>query len=923
MDILASPLVITKLHPPADRPRNILRARLLDLFAPESGKGFVLVSAPAGYGKTTLLGEYARSLLRNDVTVAWYALDSSDDDPITFGLYLIASLIQAFGETETPELATISQRLHAATEIDLQTILPSIINFVVSSERGCTLILDDYHLISSPAIHSAVAFLLEHLPQNLRVIIGSRADPPLPLARLRARGDMIEIRTADLRFTMNESMLFLNEVMGLGLSTDGVSALEARTEGWVAGLQLAALSLAGQANKEGYIASFTGSHRYLVEYLLEEVVDRQPQEVQSFLLATSILERMCAPLCDAILDGNLDSSAILDHLEQANLFVIALDEQGCWYRYHHLFGDFLRARLLKNQAERIPLLHKAACEWLAAQGDLREAARHAFQVGDWEYAAAFVEQYGFTMVIHSEISTLYEWCSAFPEEVMQNHPALCLHQCWALVFSFQRQNRSKVEARLRQAEEAIATMADKQQAGALAEHAAVVRSFLVMAPDQTADPREQLARAQSMLSAYPEGDPGQFSALLLMGYVYMALADTKDAVRILEKAGQAALNGRLFYGMVESTFHLARLAHHQGRLHTAIELCRKGRADIASLLDYPEQELPALGCLDIAMGCVLLEQDHLDEAEQCIQHGLNLLGWNANPYYLLTAYVTLFRMDEVRGRSTEALARLARLEETWPDISFCTCGLRITHALRNATSDESWLAEAETWLGSFSSADETPLPGMGPFGAAEGYHLAYLARAEVQIAAGHAQEALSYLERQLKLSIANDLIGRVIELSLLEAQAAQAEGDGQRALQALERALVSAQPEGFIRSFDRGSKLTGLLVEAANSGICRDYVERILAAIGDSKYREATRLERMGDHFSQTAGMGIVEDLSERELEVLRLMAQGATNQAIAEELVITVGTVKSHINHILGKLGAHNRTEAVARARRFGLISI
>jgi LuxR family maltose regulon positive regulatory protein len=921
MDTLASPLVITKLHPPASRPRNILRVHLLDLFAPEDGKGFVLVSAPAGYGKTTLLGEHARSLLRNDVAVAWYALDSSDDDPITFGLYLIASLTQALGEIS--ELATISQRLCAATEIDLQVILPSVINFIALSERNCTLILDDYHLISSPAIHSAMAFLLEHLPQNLRVIIGSRADPPLPLARLRARGNMLEIRTADLRFTVDETTLFLNEVMALGLSADEVAALEARTEGWIAGLQLAALSLAGQTDKESYIASFTGSHRYLVEYLLEEVVERQPQEVQSFLLATSILERMCAPLCDAILGENFDSAAILDHLEQANLFVIALDEQSCWYRYHHLFGDFLQARLLKNQAERVPSLHKAACEWLTAHGDLREAARHAFRVGDWEYAAAFIEQHSFNMVIHSEISTIYEWCSAFPEEVMQNHPTLCLHQCWALVFSFQRQNRSRVEARLRQVEEVIAAMVDKKQAGDLAEHAAVVRSFLVMTPDQTANPHEQLVRAQSMLVPYPEGDPGQFSALLLMGYAYMALADAEEAVRVLQKARQVALNGRLFYGVVESTFHLARLAHHQGRLRVAAELCRQGRADVTDLLGHtePERRLPALGCLDIALSCVLLEQNHLNEAERCLQNGLALLGRSSNPCYLLTAYIALYRLNAIRGKSEEALACLARLEEAWPDISFCIRGLRIVHTLRIKQPDESWLAEAEAWLESFSLTNETPLPGMGPFGAAEVYYLAYRARAEVQIAAGRVLEALSYLERQLKLAVANGLIGRVIELSLLKAQAARVEGDHQRAFRAIERALVAAQSEGYLRSFDQGARLNGLLVEAANAGICREYVEQILAALGGvtaNTIRSGIPLR-----LSQLSDMGVAEELSERELEVLLLMAQGATNQAIAEKLVITVGTVKSHINHIMGKLGAHNRTEAVARARRFGLISI
>ncbi len=918
MDTPASPLVLTKLRPPTARPRLVPRRRLAERLAAGRDKGFILVSAPAGYGKTTLLVEWAQSLLRDGVAVAWYALDPGDDDAIPFGAYLLASLAQALGPTS--ELAHVAQRLRASPEADLQGTLQAVINALVSYERDCVLILDDYHLITAPAIHSAVTFLLEHLPENLCVVMGSRSDPPLPLARLRARGQLHEVRAADLRFTAEETESFLNALMKLDLSPDGIAALEARTEGWVAGLQLAALSLAGRADKEGFIASFGGSHRYLVEYLLEEVVQRQPAEVQAFLLSTSILERMCAPLCDAILGGS-HSGVILEQLDQANLFVVALDDQGYWYRYHHLFRDFLQNRLLKSQPQRLAALHRAASEWLAAHNLLREAAQHAFLTNDWDYAAAFVEQHSFTMIIHSEMATIYEWCAAFPEEVMQRHPLLCIHQCWAWVFSFRRQNRSRVEERLRQVEQMITAMEDRQQASDLTEHAAVVRSFLAMAPDPTADPRRQLALAERMLEAYPVGDAGRFSGLLTMGYAHMALSDAQAAARALEMARQVALQGHLFFGIVESTFHLARLAHSQGRLRQAAEFCRQGQADISALLANPQQELPALGCLDVALGAVLLEQDRLDEAEAHLLRGLEQMGMGMNPYYLMTACVTLARLYEVRGRPQEAARYLARLEETWPDVTFCTRGLRVTQALRRAPHDPAAQAKAAAWCQDFSASmpDDAPLPGMGPLGAAEAFYLAHLTWVGAQIATGKAPAARLLLERWLDWASTHGLANRVMELSLLEAQAWQAEGDRQNALKALERALGMAQPEGYLRIFDQGPALARLLAEAANAGICGAYVGQIRAAIGQPEV--AAEIPETADRLSAAAEMGIVESLSEREREVLRLMAQGATNQAIAERLVITVGTVKSHINHILGKLGAHNRTEAVARARRLGLL--
>jgi LuxR family maltose regulon positive regulatory protein len=916
MDALASPLILTKYRVPTARPHIVPRTHLTERLTPEAGTSLVLVCAPAGYGKTTLLAEWSQLLLQNRVAVAWYALDPSDDDPIPFSAYLVASLAQAVGPTAA--LAHITQRLRSSPELGLQKILPAIINAIVSSDRDCVMILDDYHLISAPAIHSAISFLLEHLPEKMHIAIGSRSDPPLPLARLRARGKLLEMRAADLRFSPDETARFLNEVMRLDLSPEVVNTLEARTEGWIAGLQLAALSMSGRPDKENFLASFTGSHRYFFEYLFEEVFNRQSEQVQSFLLSTSILERLCGSLCETIQGESSGGEEILRQLEKANLFLVALDEQGYWYRYHHLFRDFLQVRLNKTQPERVAALQRAASEWHAAHGSLREAVQHALQTQDWDYAAAFVEQYGFQMLTNSEFSTIYEWCAAFPDKVLQAHPALRILQSWAQVLGFRRQDRGRIEEWLRQAEQTATALEDRQQGRFLTSQAAVVRTFLAMTPDPAADPRAQLALAQQVLDLFPTGGVG---ALLTIGYAHMALHDAVAGTRAMEVVRQIAVRERIYFGVAESTFHLARLAHAQGQLRRAAEICRQGRADIAGMLAHPEQELPAVGSLDIALGCILLEQDRLEDAEQALRSGLDLIRWGLNPYYLMTAYLALFRLREIQNRSEEALDTLTRLEEAWPDIAFCTRGLRVVHDLRTTPEDPDMLAKAIQWSQAFSSSlgDNVPLPGMGPFGAAEAYYLARLAWVRVQLAIGKPQGVTSYLARQLDLAEEHGLAIRVIELSLLEAQARQALGDDQHLWAALEHALSTAQHEGFVHIFDQAPALTQLLVEAAQRGVHKEYIERILAAIGTP---EALYLGREGSA-SRSAQTPYGESLSERELQVLRLMAYGATNHEIAEQLVITVGTVKSHINHIFGKLDVHNRIEAVARARGLGLIEI
>lgn len=883
-DVPDSTLVLTKLRLPAIRPRAISRLRLLERPVGEPAAGLVLVCAPAGYGKTTLLAEWAHGLQAEGRAVAWISLDESDNAPATFGVYLVGSLALALGEIA--ETDRLSRLLLTSPEIDLQAILPPLINAVASSGRACWLIMDDYHLIHSSAIHAALAYLVEHSPENLHVAVGSRADPPLPIARLRARGLLHEVRLSALRFTSDETRQFLNQVMQLELPPALIADLEQRTEGWAAGLQLAAIILQPVAGNppapveavgtalvgppahqrdlvgaEQMLASFTGGHRFLVQYLLDEVLNRQPEQVRSFLLSTSILERMSADLCDAVIGGEAGSEQILQYLDRSNLFLVALDAQGDWYRYHHLFRDFLHARLVKTHPQGIASLHRVACEWYAAAGSLREAAQHAFRTRDWDYAAAFVEEHGFSLIVHSELATIYECCAAFPEEVIQAHPFLCILQCWPWVFRFEDKNRQRIEVRLRQAERVIATLSDLEQAHGLSEHIQVIRTFLAIAPDPAPRPQDQLAQAQALLAAYPPGDPGQFSGLLISGYAHMALHDAPSAEKALEDARQSARAGNLYFGMVESTFHLTRLAYHCGRFRRADEICQETHSEIALLLAHPEQELPAIGCLDIALGCVLIEQDQLEQAEQRLLSALERIGWSMIPYYPMTACVALFRLRLAQGRLAEALDFLARLETAWPDIEFCTQGLRVLQNLHAAPDDSTARMEAAAWARTNPPpvGDDVLPPGMGPFGAADVYYLAYLTWAQIQVALGEPRAALPYLKRQLELAERYGLETRLNELLLVEAQARQAAG--------------GSPPETL-------------------------------------------RQKSMSSDTDHQVG----DLLSERELELLSLVAQGASNQVIADQLVITVGTVKSHINHILRKLEARNRTEAVARARQLGL---
>ncbi|MBN1438353.1 MAG: hypothetical protein JW929_03000 [Anaerolineales bacterium] len=917
-DLTAFSLLLTKIAVPAARPRVIPRTRLLDPGDEDPGFRLLLVCAPAGYGKTTFLTEWARRRRERGTAVAWYALDPGDDDPVLFGSYLTASLDRALGPDSTR--TQISGFLRSSPDVDLRRVLPPLLNSLAQDGPDLLLVLDDYQSIQSPAIHEAVGYLLEHLPDRMCLAVGSRSDPPLPWARHRARGRLKELRADALRFSREETDLFLRDVMRMEIPADWIDILEQRTEGWAAGLQLAALSLAGPSGGESAIRSLDGSSRLLVDYLWQEVFSRQAKSVRLFLLLTSVLDRMHASLCDLITGCSDESAAVLKRLERDNLFIAALDDRGEWYRYHPLFRDFLQDRLQKEHPSRIPGLHRAAAEWHSKHGYLREAVRCAFRAGDWPFAAAMVERHGADMVMRGETAAVREWCDTFPEDEMRNHPGLCLIQSNALLLGYRERDRRKILERLTQVERTAMEMGDRRTARILMGQAATTRTFLEATTwNPEVDPRRQFDLAQTAMDLLAEDDPARSALGLTVGYAHMALQDARAGSEAMERAKELSAAGRNFFGIAEAAFHQARLAQAQGHLRQAEAICRQAHADLADLTGGAGSSLPAAGCLDLALGEVFLERDRLDEAERFFSHGLERIGWGMNPYYQMIACRGLFRLRAIQARQDDAFGFLSRLEDAWPEVDFLSRGLRIELRIRlSPQRRKRGMAEADAWDRSFSRSLDSAdfLPGMGPLGAAEAYYLAYLIRTWISIAAGRSQTALAYLERQLESAATNGLAQRIMELSLLQAQALHRQGEDRRVWKALERALEAGQAEGFIHTFDQGPESQSLLAAAYRRGIYAEYVGTILSAISPSPHRPGRAFEEDG-----LPGVPSPLSLSGREMEVLRLLARGNSNREIAERLVITVGTVKTHINHILEKIGAGNRTEAVARARERGIL--
>jgi LuxR family maltose regulon positive regulatory protein len=910
----ADSLLKTKLHIPPIRPELVSRPRLIERLEAGLDRRLTLISAPAGFGKTTLLSECAA---RCGLSVSWLSLDGQDNSPTRFWIQVIAAMQTLYDGVGS----VVLEALQMPRTLPNETLLGQLINQIADIPHPVALIVDDLHVITNPQIHEQLVFLMDHAPAQMHLVVSSRADPPWPLARWRARGQVVELRMDDLRFTSEETAAFLNDVMGLDLSLDDVVVLGARTEGWIAGLQLAALSMKDR-DPRSFVRAFSGSHRFILDYLVEEVLDRQPANIQEFLLQTSIFERLTASLCDAVRFGSSealshsegqDSQAILERLEQANLFLVPLDDERRWYRYHHLFADLLRNRLERYHGERVATLHRRASAWCEGQGLLSEAVRHALIAGDIDGVVRMAKQDALATMDHGELRILVGLLDALPEEVVNSRPWLCIAHAWALVFSGRLES---VEARVRSTETTLtssgnATCAEGPVLSSgeeqhIAGHIAAIRAYVATLRGDMSRAAELIGEA---LEELPEEDLAvRGLASSLLGSVLRWSGDLLAAAQSLDSSMAIAEAAGDRHTTVETLCSLAAVQLAQGQLHNTLTTCRDALLLADEHVKRGGRRLPIAATGHNLMSQVLHERNDLEGALRHAREGIGLSeqwGWSEG---LALGYWRLSRVLQATGDANAAHEAIQKARRSASDVSSWFGALMATHQAR-LWLVQGHLAPASHWAqdSGLNADDELSYQRVDGYGV--------LAR--VLIAQGRLDEASRLLARLAEVTEAAGAISCLIEMLALQALALQAQGKHDQAMTALERGLTLAEPEGFVRTFmDVGPQMGQLLRRAVGHGIFVDYAGMLLRVLEE----EATRATKPPFAFEGTR-TPLVEPLSPRETEVLRLLTTHLSHAEIAEDLVVSVNTVRSHVKSIYGKLDVHSRLEAVERARELGLL--
>ncbi len=876
-------LLATKLTIPPIRKGLVVRPRLMEQLNTGLEHRLTLVSAPAGFGKTTLLSAWAAQCT---LPTAWLTVDEDDNDPACFQRYLMAAAKQV-GIQSRSEKAD-----ETAIRPGMEVWLADFINQAAGNRQDFLLVLDDMHLLTSQPVHAALAFLLEHLPDNLHLVLASRADPPLPLARLRARGQLAEIRLADLRFTAEEASTFLNQAMRLGLTAEDISALVMRTEGWIAGLQMAAISLQSHPDATSFIQAFTGSNRYILDYLMEEVLQRQTPEVQDFLLKTSILEQMCGSLCEAILPG-LESGQgqiTLERLEHANLFVLPLDDQRDWYRYHRLFADLLQRQLQQALTSEVQNLHRSASQWFEGQGLVGEAIEHSLKAHDFERAAGLIEATANTMLMTSQTATLRRWVQALPAESLPARPHLHIYYACTLLLEGQVLDETE-----RQLQTIIAA------GNLLPAHLAPLKAYLALYLGLMP---EAVRLSRQALEELPAEDRFLRSvAEWIINIASIYSGDRNAALPVLEQVIQMSQRAGNVMLAVMSVTNLADTYLSKGDLNLAKQSYQRA---LEMAVDLRGKPLPVSGLPLARLGEIAREHNNLDEAETLLNEGIRRMKpWNniAANYGL----VSLALIQQARGNTQiateiiqKAIERASQTEATQlDDLLVRLIQSRLWLMQGDLTRVRDWLAQPESDV---KFGDLEPHMRMH----------AHIQRARALITLGRAQEALPFLEA---LPPALEKAGRkrrIMEVLNLTALAYAALGEQTRALDALEQSLAIAEAGGFVRTvLDEGAAMLHLLEQSAKRG--NVYAHRLLEA---DRVIKTPGVNSVGRSFGK-------EVLSQRELDVLKLVAAGLSNQEIAERLFVTLRTVKFHTSNILAKLGVKNRIQAVARARELGLFDL
>ncbi|MEZ0448051.1 LuxR C-terminal-related transcriptional regulator [Cellulomonas sp. ICMP 17802] len=897
---MAGPLIATKLRVPTLRRGLVARPRLLQRVRLGIDAKVTLVSAPAGFGKSTLLAEWLAGTPADGRAVAWLSLDAADDDPATFWRYVITALQGATGGAGSGAL-----ELTTTSPLPTDLVLTTLLNELAAAPDDVWLVLDDYHLVDGHEIGEGMTFLLTHLPPHVHVVLSTRADPDLPLARWRVRGELVEIRAADLRFTRDEAAEYLAQVTGLPLTAGDVEALEERTEGWIAALQLAALSIRGRADVGGFIAQFAGTDRYLVDYLVDEVLAHLEEPVREFLLRTAVLDRLTGSLCDAVV-GGAGGREMLTTLERANLFLVPLDDRREWFRYHHLFADVLRARVLAEHPELVPALHERASRWYEAHDLLDEAVRHALAAHDDDRAAFLMELAVPAVRRERRESVLVGWLGALPDDVIRRSPVLGVFAGYLLMVAG---DLEAFEQRLDDAERLLAATpggsdprwAQTDELRTLPATIAVYRASLAQARGDLAGTAEHARRALAL--AGPDDHLARGGAAGFLALVAWAQGDVASALETFTQAVASLHASGNLVDELTSTVVLADLWLAAGRPSTARQLYRRGltvsEAYGASVLRAVPDLHVGLAELDHEAGDLAAAREHLESAA-ALGDGTAMI----ESHYRW--FAAMARIADTEGDPAEALRLLDTAEQLYRPGFFPD--LRPLAARRARTwIRQGSLSEAADWArarGVSAADDATYLR--------EFDHLTLvrllLARHRADPDAAALDDVLSLLSRLHGAADATGRAGSLVEIRMLAALAHDARGDRRQALESLGLCWAGApEPAASARLFlDEGDAMHQLLRAAELEGVGGEHPRRLLG-LGTGATPTPPRRSS-------------AELLSERELQVLRLLDSDLTGPQIARELYVTLNTLRSHTKRIFTKLDVTTRRAAVSRARELGL---
>ena len=910
---MVASVLATKLYIPSRHRHVVVRTRLIERISRDLAQGskLTLISAPAGFGKTTLAAEWVAGCGRQ---VAWLSLDEGDSDPIRFLTYVVTSL-----RTVLPTVGeTVLDALNASQSSPppIESILFTLLNEISSIPDQITLVFDDYHIIDSSSVDNALTYFIEHMPPQMHLVMTTREDPALPIPRLRARNQLTELRVADLRFTPAEAAEFLKQVMDVALSTEDVAALESRTEGWIAGLQLAALSMKGNQDVSAFIQAFAGDHRYIADYLVEEVLQRQPEQIRSFLVQTSILDRLNGPLCDAV-TGQPGGKAMLETLERGNFFIIPLDDKRHWYRYHHLFADVLRMHLIGEQPDQVSILHRRASEWYEQNGATADAIRHSLAGKDFERAADLIDRAMPEMQRNRQEAMLLSWLQALPEELFRNRPMLSIHYAGTLLQNGQFEG---VENRLRYAERWLDMPADLREQPVFVDEEGFQRLPALIAQYHAAialargDIANTMKYSSQVLSLAREEDyllSGAASSML--GLASWTSGDLETAYRTYAD-GMAYLQ-RMGYisDVIGGSVTLADIRITQGRLREAMSIYEHG---LQLAIAQDGHFLRGAADMHVGMSEIYLERNELGTATRHLLKSKELGDLNGLPKNPYRWRVAMARLRQAQGDLTGAVELLDEAEPLYnadfsPDV-------RPVAALKTRV----WIAqgklgEALTWARERELSAHDNLSYLREF---EHITLARLLLATYK--ADHGDRLILYaielLERLLAAAEEGGRIGSTIEVLILQALAHQMTDNLPAACALIERALTLAEPEGYFRIFlDEGADIAPLLLEVARRGIMSSFTGNLLATIGTKEQGRPETLPSLAQSRSQT----LVEPLSQRELEILRLLQTELSVPEIAGELMVAASTVRSHTKSIYSKLDVNNRRAAVKRASELNLI--